>query len=113
MTDQQDTGSAKGLPVAGYRPTQPPEVIEATNLLKHAEERFYRMVEHNLAALGADPRDAALAKTYAQIAFSTAVRSLMKPQRIRLPEDDAEEALKGDTFGKIDMEASKGGTGEE
>lgn len=86
------------MPVAGYTP-QSDENIALANELKHAEERYLRVldkmnkinIERDSAGLGRshqfDPRCLAEARTCIQTANMWAVRGIFQPQRIKLPED--------------------------
>lgn len=87
-------GAAQGLPVAGYKPTQPAWAVEAVNGLKHAEERAHRLLD-DLVAKGTDvdQRAVALARTGLQQAFMWAARGVFQPSRIGLPEDPKAEDL--------------------
>lgn len=84
----------QGLPVAGYKPTQPPEAIAAVNIFKELEERTLRAME----ALGDgphptvkhDPRMLAVGRTQLQIAFMAINRAVFQPGRVKLPEDSEE-----------------------
>jgi hypothetical protein len=88
------------MPVAGYTP-QSDENVTLANELKHAEERYMRVLDkmnqinmdRDAAGLGRsqqfDPRFMALARTHMQTANMFAVRAIFQPQRIKLPEDAA------------------------
>lgn len=82
----------KPLPVAGYT-AQSPENVALVNELKHAEERYLRILDklvHPTAIRSVpkyDQRLVALARTHMQDANMWAVRSIFQPQRIKLPED--------------------------
>ena len=85
---------AKGLPVAGYKPTQPPEAIAAVNRLKEHEERALRVLDalaedtaHGV--LSVDGRWLAIARTQIQQGFMAAARAVFQPERIALPGDPA------------------------
>jgi hypothetical protein len=90
----------KPMPVAGYTP-QSQENIDLANELKHAEERYLRVLDklntlnmkRDAAGIGRDgefdPRCMAEARTCIQTGAMWAVRAIFKPQRIALPEDVA------------------------
>jgi hypothetical protein len=89
-----------GLPVAGYQ-AQSGGNVDLANELKHAEERYLRLLERvsgvrkseDAAKPEADQRSQfdgrclALAKTHMQEANMWAVRAIFQPSRIKLPED--------------------------
>ena len=86
------TEEVKGLPVAGYKPTQPPEAIEAVNRFKELEERTLRAIEALSVAGSAvdhDPRWLAIGRTDLQRAFMAINRAVFQPGRVALPEDGA------------------------
>jgi hypothetical protein len=85
------------MPVAGYT-GQSDENVTLANKLKHAEERYLRILDELMAANGThvpgsptkyDGRFIALARTAMQEANMWAVRSIFQPTRIKLPEDQA------------------------
>jgi hypothetical protein len=80
----------KGLPVSGYKATQPDEFIQLVNENKQLEERILRQIEkhYNMGA-AIDQRAIAIAKTGIQEAFMWLNRGVFQPQRISLPEDGA------------------------
>lgn len=84
------THDHKPLPVLGYT-SQNQRNLDQVNLNKQMEERVLRRIDacYRDQEIEAEPRDIALAKTHIQIAFMWLNRAVMKPQRIRLPEDDA------------------------
>lgn len=92
--------SAPGLPVVGYKPTQPAWAIEAVNALKHAEERAHRLLD-DLVAKGeaVDQRAVALARTGLQQAFMWAARGVFQPTRVALPEDNPQLFTPSDAKG--------------
>ena len=80
----------KGLPVAGYQP-QSSETVDRVNENKVLEERILRHLDE-LASLPAgtvDPRWFSIGRTAIEQGFMALNRSLFKPGRARLPEDDA------------------------
>lgn len=81
----------KGLPVSGYKPTQPPEAIAAVNVFKDLEERALRHIDvlsNGDGALGVDGRLLAVGRTQLQGAFMFLARAIFQPQRVTLPEDE-------------------------
>lgn len=92
---QHDTTAAEtvqesaGLPVAGYKPTQPAWAIEAVNGLKELEERALRALEA-LDGLAVDHRWVAIGRTQLQQGFMAANRGIFQPGRVSLPEDGFE-----------------------
>lgn len=95
------SGEHKGLPVAGYKPTQSVEAVELVNEGKEIQERVLRYLErlnnHKTAIAGDgfmqsyDGRALAIARTHVETAFTFAARAVFQPQgvpRIKLPEDD-------------------------
>lgn len=81
MTDQHQP-----LPVAGYKP-QSTEDIALANELKHAEERYLRILDRLKLHPHFDQRFVALARTAMQEANMWAVRAIFQPERVQLPED--------------------------
>lgn len=93
-----DMADHQPMSVAGYTP-QSDENVMIANELKHAEERYMRVIDkmnrinmdRDAAGLGMsqqfDPRFMALARTHMQTANMFAVRAVFQPQRIALPED--------------------------
>lgn len=86
---------AKGLPVAGYKATQPQEAIAIVNRFKELEERVLRQldalqlnVEHPDNPVSIDQRFLAIGRTQLQQAFMAINRAVFQPGRVRLPEDD-------------------------
>lgn len=78
----------KGLPVAGYKPTQSMEAIHAVNVFKELEERTLRHVETLLdGTMGIDARMMAVGRTQLQLAFMALNRAIFQPGRVKLPED--------------------------
>lgn len=83
----------EGLPVAGYKPTQPQAAIDAVNVFKHLEERTLRHIEalegHGAAGVfsDADKRLLAIGRTQLQGAFMFLARAIFQPGRVKLPED--------------------------
>lgn len=91
-------GEQKGLPVAGYKPTQSAEAIAAVNVFKELEERVLRHIEDleddvigdpNVGALYVDGRLLSIGRTQLQGAFMFLARAVFQPGRVTLPEDAA------------------------
>lgn len=74
---------AKGLPVKGYKPTQPEWAIKAANNIKVLEEKLLRELD-DLVAKGSDvdQRWVAIGRTTIQQGCMGAVRAIFQPQRI-------------------------------
>lgn len=87
-----------GLPVAGYKPTQPQTAINAVNEFKYLEERVLRHIDalegHGAAGVfsDADKRLLAIGRTQLQGAFMFLARAVFQPGRVTLPEDVHEAA---------------------
>lgn len=83
---------AQGLPVAGYKPTQPQWAIAEVNGFKVLEERVLRQLDYLQAAPEmkdkVDGRMLAVGRTQLQLAFMAINRAIFQPGRITLPEDD-------------------------
>jgi hypothetical protein len=89
----------KGLPVAGYKPTQSVEAVELVNEGKQLQERVLRYLDRlaaandptaNVRTPAYDGRAVAIARTHVEIAFTLAARAVFQPAgvpRIPLPED--------------------------
>ena len=77
----------KGLPVKGYKATQPEWAIDAVNRFKELEERTLRVAEGLPGELAVDQRLLAIGKTQLQGAFMFLARAIFQPQRVELPED--------------------------
>ncbi len=86
----------QGLPVAGYKPTQSVEAIEAVNVFKALEERTLRHIETLETTPGFGTRPAydnrmlAVGRTQLQLAFMALNRAVFQPGRVALPEDQVE-----------------------
>jgi hypothetical protein len=81
------TGSNPAPPqIAGYRQIDPAKVQEV-NEVKFVEERLLRYIDDILATQGDayDKRAAAIARSNLEQGFSWLVRSILKPERIKLP----------------------------
>lgn len=72
-----------GLPVAGYKKTQPQWAIDLVNENKILEEQVLRQIEHHVAGGNRlDQRGVALARTKIQEAFMGLNRAVFQPERI-------------------------------
>lgn len=84
-----------GLPVAGYKPTQPPEAIAAVNRNKHIEEMILRDMDELAKAnaelrfgtpapgiAAVDARWLAIARTKIEEAFMAYNRAIFQPTRV-------------------------------
>ena len=89
----------KPLPVKGYtsqasqasQASQPDSAVDIVNFNKELEERVLRRLD-DLKEVGADPRWLAIARTHIEQAWMAANRSVFKPERIALPEDEPDNA---------------------
>lgn len=77
MTDHQP------MPVAGYT-AQPQSNVDLANEGKELEERYLRWLDKLAAHPDTDKRCVALGMTNMQTAAMWAIRSIFKPQRIKL-----------------------------
>lgn len=103
-----DTKEHKGLPVAGYAPTQSVEAVELVSEGKQLQERVLRYIDRldkatrvETTGLGLvtaehrnvpkyDRRAVATARTHTEAAFTLLARAVFQPggvPRIALPED--------------------------
>ena len=78
MTDHQP------IPVAGYT-AQTQSSVDLANEGKELEERYLRWLDKLEAHPDTDKRCVALGKTNVQTGAMWAIRSIFKPQRIKLP----------------------------
>lgn len=77
-------GSIQGLPVAGYKKTQPPHLIALVNENKVLEEKVLRQIErHKERGNELDQRAVALAFTKIQEAFMWLNRGVFQPERLQ------------------------------
>ena len=74
------------MPVAGYTP-QSQSNVDLANEGKALEERYLRWLDKLAAHPETDKRNVAMAKSSMEDAAMRAIRSIFKPQRIKLPED--------------------------
>jgi hypothetical protein len=84
-------GEVQGLPVSGYKKTQPEAAIFAVNRFKEFEERVLRDIDH-LQDGDADGPDVdwnwlVIGRTQLQQAFMSINRAIFQPERVTLPED--------------------------
>lgn len=78
-----------GLPVSGYKP-QSDAAVRAVNQSKQLEERVLRFMDE-LAAdadIQADMRWFSIGRTQIEQGFMAVNRSVFKPGRVALPDDD-------------------------
>jgi hypothetical protein len=95
----KDNAAIRGLPVAGYKPTQSVEAVELVNEGKQLQERVLRYLDRlaaandptaNVRTPAYDGRAVAISRTHVEIAFTLAARAVFQPAgvpRIPLPED--------------------------
>ncbi len=74
------------MPAAGYT-TQSQSNVDLANEGKELEERYLRWLDKLETHPDTDKRCVALCRTNVQTGAMWAVRSIFKPQRIKLPED--------------------------
>jgi len=86
-TIQSQSTEATGLPVKGYRPTQPQWAIDLVNNFKTLEELVLRQIDEIREEDRIDRRSLAVAVTQLQGAFMWVNRAIFQPQRIALSED--------------------------
>lgn len=77
-----------GLPVAGYRP-QSDTAVDTVNRAKQLEERVLRFLDELADDPETDKRWLAIGRTQIEQGFMAANRSVFKPARTKLPEDEA------------------------
>jgi hypothetical protein len=75
------------LPVAGYQP-QSADTVAAVNANKLREERLLRALDACLGDTTIDQRWLAVARTHFEQGFMALNRSVFRPGRVALPEDD-------------------------
>ena len=76
-------GKVAGLPVAGYKQTQPQWAIDLVNANKVLEEKILRQIDqHFLMAGDLDQRCVAQARTQIQDGFMWLNRAVFQPQRL-------------------------------
>jgi GrpB-like predicted nucleotidyltransferase (UPF0157 family) len=74
------------MPVAGYT-QQSQSNVDLANEGKELEERYLRWLDKLAAHPDTDKRNVAMAKSEMEHAAMRAIRSIFKPQRIKLPGD--------------------------
>lgn len=74
------------MPVAGYTP-QSQSNVDLANEGKELEERYLRWLDKLSAHPDTDKRNVAIARTEMEHAAMRAIRSIFKPQRVKLPGD--------------------------
>jgi hypothetical protein len=74
-------------PVAGYKP-QSPENLRRVNGNKEEEELLLRRIDLMERDMGVDQRWLKIARTHFEQAYMALNRAIMKPGRIKLPEDN-------------------------
>jgi len=74
----------QGLPVAGYKPTQPQWALDLVNVNKALEEAVLRQIDHLKVRYPTeiDQRSVAIAKTQTEDMFMRLNRAIFQPQRI-------------------------------
>lgn len=77
-----------GLPVHGYR-AQPAQALERVNAMKEIEERVLRALDELKALPEIDQRWLATGRTDIEKGFMAVNRSVFRPGRARLCEDEA------------------------
>ena len=78
----------EGLPVAGYKP-QSASAVATVNGMKESEEELLRKLDTLALDPDIDKRWLAVGRTLIEQGFMAVNRSIFKPGRVRLPEDDA------------------------
>ena len=81
----------EGLPVSGYR-SQSEANVAAVNANKATEERLLRTLDEMKNNLHVDQRWLAVARTSFEQGFMALNRSIFKPGRVTLPEDNPQSA---------------------
>jgi len=79
----------QGLPVKGYQP-QSGSAVEQVNINKVHEEKLLRVMDEMRGRDDIDQRWLAIARTGIEQGFMALNRSIFKPGRVELDEDDAE-----------------------
>jgi hypothetical protein len=77
----------KPMPIAGYT-AQIDENVQMVNLNKRDEEMLLRTLDAYAMNPEVDRRWLSIAKTHFEQGFMALNRSIFKPQRIKLPEDE-------------------------
>ena len=79
----------QGLPVHGYQP-QPDDNVARVNSMKLLEERVLRALDDLAGGGVSDPRWLAIGRTQIEQGFMAVNRSVFRPGRVSLPEDQPE-----------------------
>lgn len=77
----------KGLPVPGYRP-QSQANVDLVKKFKETEEKILRALDELNSLQEIDKRWLAIGRTSLEQAFMAINRSIFKPTRVSLPEDN-------------------------
>ena len=77
-----------GLPVSGYRP-QSDAAVAVVNTMKQFEERILRLLDVMAMEAEIDKRWLAIGRTAIEQGFMAVNRSVFRPDRVSLPEDEA------------------------
>lgn len=81
----------EGLPVSGYK-SQSEASVAAVNANKATEERLLRTLDEMKNNLHVDQRWLAVARTHFEEGFMAMNRSIFRPGRVQLPEDNQQSA---------------------
>lgn len=76
-----------GLPVSGYRP-QSADAIAMVNTNKEIEERLLRILDEMAEDPAIDRRWLAIGRTSIEQGFMAVNRSIFRPERVALPDED-------------------------
>jgi hypothetical protein len=83
------TTETKGLPVAGYKATQPAVALSTVNANKHTEEKILRLIDSLMneqtpegESISVDKRWLAIARTDLEKGFMSLNRAIFQPSRI-------------------------------
>ena len=79
-----------GLPVPGYH-AQTARAVEIVTAFKLSEEKLLRALDDLAADPDIDKRWLAIGRTTLEQGFMALNRSVFRPGRVRLPEDDVED----------------------
>ena len=79
----------KGLPVQGYKTHQTTDNIVKVNRNKMEEEKILRILDNLKEDPTVDQRWLAIGRTQIEKGFMSVNRAVFQPERLRLPEDDA------------------------
>ena len=87
MTNTSDESSTPITPIAGYRP-QSAGTLAVVNVNKQAEERTLRVLDLLKTNADVDQRWLAIARTAFEQAYMALNRAVLKPGRVKLPDDE-------------------------